>query len=46
MMADVLETAERGTFENCLNHLGGGHILATGAHNLEILGLHWWLVIN
>jgi len=42
----VLESAEGGTFETHYNHLGGHHILATVAHNLEILGGHWWLVGN
>jgi len=46
MGALVLESAEGGTFETCHNHLGGGHIVATVAHNLEILRLHWWLVAN
>jgi len=35
----ILETAEGGTFESCHNHLGAGHILATVAHNLDIVGL-------
>jgi len=34
------------TFETRHKHLGGGHILAPVAHNLEILGLLWWLVEN
>jgi len=46
MMALVLESADGVTFETHHNHLGGGHILATVAHNLEILGLGWWLVGN
>jgi hypothetical protein len=28
------------------NHLGEGHILATVAHSLDIISLHWWLVVN
>ena len=46
MTALVLESAEGGTFETHHNHLGGGHILATVAHNFDILGLCWWLVAN
>jgi hypothetical protein len=42
MTARVLRTAERGTFETCHNPLGAGHIFATVAHNLEILGLRCW----
>jgi len=38
-MALVLATAEGETFETCHHHLGAGHIFATVAHNLEILGL-------
>jgi hypothetical protein len=33
------ETCE--TRHNCL---GGGHVLATVAHNLDIIGIHRWLV--
>jgi len=39
MMALVLESAEGGTFETQHYHLGGGHILATEAHNFDILAL-------
>jgi len=42
MMALVLGTAEGGTFENRHNHLGAGHILATVAHNMDILRLRCW----
>ena len=42
MMAHVLGTAEGGTFETRHNHLGAGHILATVAQNLDIVGLHCW----
>jgi len=45
-MTLVLKTAEGGTFESRHNCLGGGHILATVAHNLDMLGLRWWLVAN
>jgi len=46
MMDLVLCTAEGGTFETRHNHLGAGHILATVAHNLDIVGLHCWEVAN
>jgi len=46
MTALVVGTDEGGTFETRHNHLGGGHIIATVAHNVEIFGLHWWLVPN
>jgi hypothetical protein len=46
MMALVGESVERRLFETHHNHLGAGHILATVAHDLDILGLHWWLVAN
>ena len=46
MTALVLETAEGGSFETCHNHLGGRHILATIADNLEILSVRWWLPAN
>jgi len=46
MTALVLVTAAGATFETRHNHLGGGHILATVAHNLEIGGLRWCLVVN
>jgi len=36
----------RGSFEIHHIHLGGCHILATVAHNVEIIGLPWWLVVN
>jgi len=42
----VLGTAAGVTFETPHNRLGGGHILATVAHNLDIVGLRWWLVGN
>jgi hypothetical protein len=42
MTALVLGTAEGGTFETRHNHLGAGHILATVAHNLHILGFCCW----
>jgi len=45
-MAHVLGSAEGGTFETLHDHLGGGDILATVANNLNILGMHWWLVTN
>ena len=46
MKALVLGTAAGERFETCHNRLGGGHILATVAHNLDIVGLQWWLVVN
>lgn len=46
MIALVLKTVEGGTLETCHNHLGGGHFLATVAHNLEMLGLRWRLVVT
>jgi len=42
MMALVLESAEGGTFATHHNQVGGGYIVATFAHNWEILGLHRW----
>jgi len=42
----VLETAAGETFETHHNRLGGGHILAMVAHNLDIVRLRWWLVAN
>jgi len=42
MMALVLGTEKGGTFESCHNHFGAGYVLATVAHNLEILGLRCW----
>ena len=44
MTALALRTAAGESFETCHNRLGGGHILATVAHNLDIVGLRWWLV--
>ena len=41
-----LRTAEKTTFDTCHYCLGGGHILATVSHNVEILGLHWWSVAD
>jgi hypothetical protein len=35
----VQGSATGGTFETRHTHLGAGHILATVAHNLDILGL-------
>ena len=46
MMALVLMTGEGGTFETHHNRLGRGHILATVAHNMGILNLRCWLVVN
>jgi hypothetical protein len=46
MTALLLGTAAGESFETRHNHLGGGHILATVAHNLDIVGLSWWLVVN
>jgi len=46
MTALVLGTAAGETFETRYNCLGGGHIFATVAHNLDIVGLRWWLVEN
>jgi hypothetical protein len=37
-MALLLGTATGETFETRHNRLGGGHILATVAHNLDIVG--------
>ena len=42
MTALVLETAEGRIFETCHNDLGAGFILATVAHNVDILGLRCW----
>jgi len=44
MMALVLQIAEEGIFEVHHNLLGGNHILATMAHNSDILGLQQSLV--
>jgi hypothetical protein len=41
IVALVLATATMEIFKTCHNHLGGGHILGTVAHNLEIIGLPW-----
>jgi hypothetical protein len=40
----VLGTAAGETIETCHNRLGGGNILAMVAHNLDTVGLRWWLV--
>ena len=40
----VLGTGAEETFETGHNRFGGGHILATVAHNMDIVGLRWWLV--
>jgi len=45
-MAFVFGTAAGETFETCDNCLGGGDILATVAHNWNMVGLPWWLVAN
>jgi len=42
MTSLVLETVDGGSFGTRHNHLGSGHILATVAHNLEIVGLCCW----
>ena len=46
MTALVLIPTKGGTFETRLNHPAGVHILATVAHNLDVVGLRWWLVAN
>ena len=46
MTALVFNSAEGEPFETHNSKLGGGHILATVAYNLHLLGLHWWLVAN
>jgi hypothetical protein len=46
LMALVLESAEGGPFGTHPNHLGGSHILATVAYNLNIVGLCWGLVVK
>lgn len=46
MRALVLESMEGGIFDTQHNHVGGGHILVTAAHSLNIVGLDWWLVAN
>ena len=40
------ESSRGGTFEICYNYLCRGHILDTVAHNIAILGLRWWWVVN
>jgi hypothetical protein len=40
MMAPVRQIAEGGTFDVHYSHLGGSRILATMAHNSDMLGLH------
>jgi len=42
IMAIVSGTVEGGPFQNCHNQLGAGHILATVAHKLGILGWRCW----
>jgi hypothetical protein len=44
--AFVLGTAAGKHVETRHNHLGGRHIFATVAHNLDIGSLCWWLVAN
>jgi len=46
MTAMVLRTAGGETFDTRHSRLGGGHILATVAHNLDNIGLRSWLVGN
>jgi hypothetical protein len=46
MTALLLGTAAGEIFQTCHNRLGGGHILATVVHNLDLVGLRWWLVGN
>jgi len=46
MTALVQESVKGGTFETLHNDLGGGHILANVAHNLDIIDLCWWLITN
>jgi hypothetical protein len=46
MTARALDSPEGGSSVAHHNHLGGGHNLATVAHNMDILGLGWWLVVN
>jgi len=42
----VLGTSAWETFETLHNLIGGGHILATVAHNVDIVGLCLWFVGN
>jgi hypothetical protein len=42
----VLESVEGGTLDIHHNHLDGGYIVATVAHNLNIVDLRWWLGAN
>jgi len=42
----VLGTAAGEIFDTRHNRLGGGHLLATVAHNLGIVGLCGWLFAN
>ena len=46
MTAPVRGIAEGGTFEVHHNLLGGNHMLATMAHNSDILGLHQCFVVS
>jgi hypothetical protein len=46
VIALVLKTVEGGTLQTCHNPHGAGHILATVALNLEILGLYWRLGVT
>jgi len=46
MMALVLNTVERAIFETHHNHHGHVHIIAMVAYNLEILHIHWCLLLN
>lgn len=46
MTALVPESVEGGTFETPHTHHGGHHNIATVAHNLKILRLGMWLVMN
>jgi len=46
MTALVLGTAAGETMETRHNRLRGGHLLATVAHNMDIIGLCWWSVEN
>lgn len=42
----VLESVEGGTLEIHHNRHDGGYIVATVAHNLNIVDLRWWLGAN
>jgi hypothetical protein len=46
IMAQDLELAEEGTFEVHHNLLGGNHMLAIMAHNLDIHAVHLCLVVS